>query len=294
MAAQTTLQKIFYFPLTKIVIGFALLVGAGSLAQFAGKLLVNQTPLSIEVKGGIVGIITAATVLLSYILLYRFYEKRKITELSLASFGKNALIGFSVGLLLQSLVILVIYLSGGYSVIHVIPVSFLIPAFTIALTSAITEELLIRGIVFRITEEKLGTVIALIISALLFGLLHLANHGATLFSAISIALQAGVLLAAAYIFSRNLWLPIFLHFAWNFAEGGIYGVLISGNTVRKSLITSKITGSPLLTGGQFGPENSIQATLLCLIAAIIFLWLAKKNNRFIKPYWENKTLTDRA
>ncbi len=287
MNNQITLKKIIHFPLTKIIIG--ILVVGGSVAVFGewtSRALLDKTQLTNELKNVIVGIIGVSVALLTYILLFRFYEKRQIRELSLAAFGKNALTGFLAGLILQSLVILVIYLAHGYSIIRVNPVLFLVPAFTSALTAGFVAEILIRGIIFRLMEEKLGTVIALIISALLFGLLHAGNKEATFLSVLSTTIQAGILLSAVYVFSRSLWLPIFLHFAWDFAEPGIYGGVNPGITIEKSLFTSKITGSELLTGGQFGPGNSVQAAIFCLITGLLFLWSAKRKNNFIKPYWK--------
>jgi CAAX protease family protein len=98
------------------------------------------------------------------------------------------------------------------------------------------------------------------------------------------------LLAAAFIYSKNLWLPIFLHFAWNFAEAGIYGAVISGNQITESLFTAKFSGPEILTGGAFGPENSLQATLLCLVAAIIFILIARRQGKFVKPYWKMRKI----
>src|SRR6266496_1731741 len=287
MNNQITLKKIIHFPLTKIIIG--ILVVGGSVAVFGewiSRSLLDKTQLTNELKNVIVGIIGVSVALLSYILLFRFYEKRQIREIKLAAFGKNALTGFLAGLILQSLVILVIYLAHGYSIIRVNPVSFLVPAFTSALTAGFVAEILIRGIIFRLTEEKLGTLIALIISASIFGLLHAGNKEATFLSVLSTTIQAGILLSAVYVFSRSLWLPIFLHFAWDFAEPGIYGGVNPGISIEKNLFTSKITGSELLTGGQFGPGNSIQAAIFCLITGLLFLWSAKRKNNFIKPYWK--------
>src|SRR6266542_1742372 len=236
MNNQITLKNIIHFPLTKIIIG--ILVVGGSVAvlgEWISRALLDKTQLTNELKNVIVGIIGVSVALLSYILLFRFYEKRQIRELSLAAFGKNALTGFLAGLILQSLVILVIYLAHGYSIIRVNPVSFLVLAFTSALTAGFVAEILIRGIIFRLTEEKLGTVIALIISALIFGLLHAGNKEATFLSVLSTTIQAGILLSAVYVFSRSLWLPIFLHFAWDFAEPGIYGGVNPGISIEKIL-----------------------------------------------------------
>lgn len=223
---------------------------------------------------------------LGYVVLFRFYEQRQIKELSLASFWKNALAGFFAGLILQSLLIFVLYLAGGYSIVHVNPASFLLPACSTALTAGFVAEILIRGIAFRLTEEKLGTLITLLIFALLFAIFHLNVKGVTVVSILASALQAGVLLSAAYVFTRTLWFPIFLHFAWDFANPGIYGAINPGNSIEESLITSRISGPELLTGGELGPENSVQSIIFCLAASAIFLWLAKRKNRFVKPFWQ--------
>ena len=280
-----TSKKIFYFPLTRIIIGI-LVVGCVVVAgQFGSQSLLEKIQIDKDYKDVITGVTIAVMAFASYVTLFRFYEKRQIAELKFTGFGKNAGIGFLSGFVLQSLVILIIFIGGGYSIIRVNPVSFILPGFAIALSSAIFEEILFRGIIFRLTEEKLGSTIAIIISALIFGLLHLPNKNSSIYSAVAIAIEAGVLLAASYIYSKNLWLPIFLHFAWNFAEAGIYGAVISGNVMTKSFFTSKFTGADILTGGAFGPENSIQAVLICLAAGIIFIRIARRQNKFVKPFW---------
>jgi uncharacterized protein len=283
-----TLKKIIHFPLTKIIIGILVVAGSVALVEWAGRSLLDKIQMRDDFENIIIGIIEVLIALLSYVLLFRSYEKRKVTELSLEAFWKNAVIGFLAGFILQSLLILVIYMAGDYSIMRVNPASFLLPAFTTALTAGFVAEIIIRGIIFRLTEGNLGTVIALIISVLLFVVLHSGNKGATLLSVLSTAIQAGFLLSAVYVFSRSLWLPIFLHFAWDFTEPGIYGAINPGNTLDKSLFTSEINGPELLTGGELGPENSIQSAIFCSMAGLLFLWLAKRKNNFIKTYWKNK------
>ncbi|MHB8339275.1 MAG: CPBP family intramembrane glutamic endopeptidase [Ignavibacteriaceae bacterium] len=280
------LRKFFFFPLTRIIIGIIVIGFAVAIGLFGSLAVFEKIQIGKDYKDVITNAAIAIMAFASYTILYRFYEKRQITELKLTGFTKNAGIGFLVGFILQSFVILIIYIGGGYSILRVNPASFLLPGFMIALSSGIFEEILFRGIIFRLTEEKLGSTIAIIISALIFGLMHLANKNSSIYSAVAIAIEAGVLLAASYIYSKNLWLPIFLHFAWNFAEAGIYGAVISGNTINKSLFTSKFTGPDFLTGGAFGPENSIQAVLLCLAVGIIFIWIAKRQNKIVKPFWK--------
>ncbi len=279
-------QRIFHFPVTKILIGIIVVVGIYGMSQNFLSELLKLSSISKELNNLIVGIISAILAIISYIFLYRFYEKRKITEFSKKGIVKNLTTGILLGVILQSLTILVIYLKGGYSVLSINPIIFIIPPLTMAFTSAIFEEILFRGIIFRMTEEKLGSYIALIISALIFGALHLANPNSSLSAGIGLAIQAGLLLAAAYIYSRNLWFPIALHFAWNFTQSAIFGANVSGNAISKTLITSKIEGAEWFTGGQFGPEGSIQATLFCLIATIILLILSHRKGNIIKPYWK--------
>jgi uncharacterized protein len=216
----------------------------------------------------------------------RFYEQRAVSELTTRGLGRNLLTGILLGTILQSLTIFVIYLFGGFAVVAVNPVSFLLPSLTMAFTSAIFEEILVRGIVYRILEEKLGSYIALFVSAAIFGGLHLGNPNSSIIAAVGLALQAGLFLAAAYMYTRNLWFPIAIHFAWNFTQAGIYGASVSGNAIGKSLFTTEITGSNWYTGGAFGPEGSVQATVFCLLATVGLLILILKEKNIIKPFWK--------
>jgi len=280
--------KILYLQITKIIIGLIVIGGLVSIVQIlAGKFLILSS-LDKDSKNLILGIIISILSIASYTFLYKVYEKRIITEFSRYSMLKYLVYGSLLGALLQSLTILVIYLKGGYTLVSVNPIAFIIPPLTMAFTSAIFEEIIMRGIIYRITEEKLGSYFALIISALIFGAMHLANPNSSLIAAAGLAIQAGLLLGSAYIYSRNLWFPIAIHFAWNFTQSAIFGANVSGNTVSKTLITSKINGEEWFTGGQFGPEGSIQATVFCLIATIILLMLSRKEGKIIPPYWNNK------
>jgi hypothetical protein len=285
MAKKNIGKKILHSALTKIIIGLIVCVGIIRVGQVFIKKLMEFTSIDKGLKNLIGGTFVAILIIVSYSYLFKFYEKRKITEFSKNGVVKNLTIGIILGVILQSLTILVIFLKEGYSVISINPVLFIVAPLTLAFTSAIVEETLMRGIIFRITEEKLGSYFALIISAVIFGAMHLANPHSSIIAGIGLAIQAGLLLAAAYIYSRNLWFPIAIHFAWNFTQSAIFGATVSGNAISKTLITSKIEGAQWFTGGQFGPEGSVQATLFCLIATIILLVLSHKEAKIIKPFW---------
>ena len=286
MKQITTLQKVLNFFVVKILVALSFCISIVILVQLGLSKLLALTSISKEEKILWVGIAVALLSVSTYVFLFRFYEKRNIIELSTKKLTQNLLVGISLGVGLQSLTILVIYLKGGFTVSSVNSIILVLPSFVMAFTSAIFEEILFRGIVFRITEEKLGSYWALFISALIFGAMHLANPHSSVLASLGLAIQAGLLLGAAYIYARNLWFPIAIHFAWNFMQSGIFGVSTSGNSMGKSLLTTKINGAEWFTGGLFGPEGSIQATVFCLIAAVVLILMSHRQQKIASPSWQ--------
>jgi len=285
MSNQIILKKTILFPLVKAIICVAVIVIAVLLCEQLRKYLTDQTQLNNDLRDLIIAILESSLAVTSYVLLFKFFEKRKIIELSWSTFGKYAFMGFAAGLTLQSLAVLVLYIATGYSVVKVNPLSFLLSGFSMALIAGFVAEIIIRGIIFRLIEEQTGTVVALIFTAILFVLLHTGANGATILSVTATTIQAGILISAAYVATRSLWFPIFFHFAWDFAEPAIFGSINPGITVGRTLLSSKISGPELLTGGIFGLGNSLQAVIFCSILSVIFLLLAKRKNNFIKPSW---------
>ncbi len=286
MKNKSIKQTLLLNPVVRIILGLLVCFAAFILVQNVAAKLLGLTGLDKDFRNLIKGIVASVAVIIAYTLLYRKIENREVSEISSKGIVKNLMLGTFIGVILQSLTVLVIYLNNGFHIVAVNPVSFTIIPLTVAFTVAIFEEILIRGIIFRIAEEKLGSYISLILSAIIFGALHLLNPESSLTSATCIAVEGGLLLGAAYIFSRNLWLPIAIHFAWNFMQSGIFGAITSGNEKTNSLLTTQLTGSKLITGGAFGPEGTIQATLFCLIATIIFMYLNVKRNKLKKLFWK--------
>lgn len=284
MNVKSIAQKIIQFPLTKIIIGFLVIGIAIGLGQFVTSQILGYTEINHDIQSLLNGLVTAILAIVAYRLLFKYYEKREITEFSNRRLLRHLILGFAIGAALQSLTILIIYLFADYVIVAVNPIYFIIPPLTLSFTSAIAEEILFRGVLFRIVEEKLGSYISLIISALIFGLLHLANPNSTITAAIGLAIQAGLLLGVSYMYSRNLWFPIAMHFAWNFTETAIFGAVVSGNELSKTLITSTISGTNWVTGGEFGPEGSIQATIFCLVTTAVLFFLCSKEGKIVKPY----------
>lgn len=129
---------------------------------------------------------------------------------------------------------------------------------------AFTEELLMRGYVLNNLLVSFDKYVALGISALLFSIMHVFNPELTWLGAVNIFL-AGILLGLSYIFTKNLWFPIALHFSWNFFQGPIFGFRVTGNNFYSFLLTQYQTPT-LWNGGAFGFEGSVLCSLLLLIA----------------------------
>ena len=273
-------QKILKSALVRIILGVIICLASVIIVQQLFLKLPGVSLLNADARNLGKGLLVSIVAISSYWFFYSRYENRVITELSTHQLGKKLIAGIAIGSGLQSLTILVIYVYGGFTILAVNPVSVLIIPFTVASTVAIIEEILLRGILFRITEEKWGSSIALTSSSVLFAGLHLMNPHVTFLSILCI-LGVGVLLGAAYLYYRNIWLPIAIHFAWNFTQNGIFGAITSGNEKTGSLLTTKITGPDMLTGGQFGPEGTIQAVILCSVSAVVLIRQLSKQNKLI-------------
>lgn len=134
---------------------------------------------------------------------------------------------------------------------------------------ALVEEILFRGVLFRLPERALGTRLALVVSAAIFALAHLPNEGVTLLAVVNTAL-AGLLFAAAYLATRRLWLPIGMHFAWNFVSDGLFSLPTSGHPAR-GLLQGRLAGPEWLTGGAYGLEASVVTFVVMGVASVVLL-----------------------
>lgn len=265
-------------PLARIGLGLLSCAGIVVLVRIGLKALLGHTTQAMTLA---LAVAASVLVIVVYKALYTVTEKREIEEFSTKGLGKNLLLGLAAGAVLQTLTIGVMFAAGDFVVTMVNPVTAMLPQLIMAMAAAITEETVFRGVIFRIAEERLGSAWALAISAIIFGALHFANPHSSLLAGLAIAVQAGVLLGAAYIYRRNLWCPIAMHFAWNFTQSGIFGAATSGGAPNESLLTTRFSGATALTGGDFGPEASVQATLFCLAAAVILLALSSRKGMII-------------
>ena len=203
-------------------------------------------------------------------------------------FGK----GYLVGAGLLTAVLGSLFLLGSYRVVGFGPgasLGALGHSALLFLVVGVFEEIVARGIFFRLLEQALGSWAALGLSALLFGFGHSHNPGASWLSSTAIALEAGFTLGAAYLATRSLWFVIGLHAAWNFFEGPVYGATVSGFRLP-SLLDARFPGADWLTGGAFGPEAGLPAIVLGTGLGVAFLLLAQRRRQLTTPPWLRKLL----
>lgn len=217
-----------------------------------------------------------------------FIERRAVSELAVPGMGRELGMGLLIGAGLYTGCVLVLVAMGIERIEGLNPWSFMIPAIAMALGSGVFEELLFRGVLFRSVETWFGSWAALVVSSLAFGLTHLMNPQGTMEGALFIAVEAGVLLAAAYMLTRRLWLSMGFHMAWNYTQSGIFSGIVSGNGASQGLVKSSVKGPDLLTGGNFGVESSVIALVLCTSTGIVMLLMASKRGKILPPVWRRR------
>lgn len=204
-----------------------------------------------------------------YLAYVRRVEARAACELRGPAGARELGAGLAVGAALFLAVIGVLAASGSYQLTGHGAWTVLARSFTEMVFVALIEEILFRGVLFRLPERPLGSWWALLLSAVIFALAHLPNAGITLLAVLNTAL-AGLLFAAAYLATRRLWLPIGMHFAWNFISDGVLSLPTSGNPAR-GLLQGQLSGPEWLTGGAYGLEGSAITLLVMGLATILLL-----------------------
>lgn len=278
---RSLLERIVQFPLTRFILVLAFLapvnpavMGLDRQFESAGHLV--KAP----VAAGI-----AVLLYLAYCLYARLIERRKALEVALkgapAEFGR----GFAIGGGLMIILVALLAVTGCYR-IESFNFDWSIPAISFVRlgSAAFLEELIFRLILFKLTEEALGSWVGLVVQAAVFGAMHGGNPNATLFSSAAIMVEAGVLLAAVFMVTRRIWMILGLHLAWNYTQATIFGLTVSG-TAGEGLIAPSVSGPDWLTGGAFGVEASWPAIVLCLAVGLLFLRKAVRSGQLVGPMW---------
>lgn len=222
-------------------------------------------------------------VLIAYWAFVKFYERRAATELRIAPIGIAA--GALSGALLIAIATLPLFAFGVYEVtFYRGPQSGLLGVAAVILIAAFLEEVVYRGVLFGLLEEAIGTNWALWLQSLIFSAMHLGNNSDADLHAILLNLVSGTLIGAfwTYIFiqTRNLWIVAANHAAWNYAII-LTGTPLSGidSWLSVAPFDSTYHGPFWLSGGVFGPEDSIVTIFIVIVCLAVQMRMLRNSKR---------------
>lgn len=233
----------------------------------------------------------AVAAVLAYVIVTKRIDRRTMTDAGLTpqGFFSETGIGFLIGGGVFSAIIAMMGAFGLYQTGSVNPHFKSVLPLELFLCIAVFQEVAVRGCIFQTLERCYGSGIALAASSLFFGLLHLGSPveglttGEWLVGPLFLCLETGLLFSAAYLLTRRLWLPIGLHWGWNFFETSIYGTANSGawENDPNTLLAGHVHGPFFATGGAFGPEAGVIALLVGSYAGVLLLRLAIRRGQWL-------------
>lgn len=223
----------------------------------------------------LVGYLSAAVLVLRWRKL-----PLSLLGMSLRGRGKDLLAGLGVAVLLYAVGFGTSLLMGTVEIASVewVPRD-LLGTLLFFLLVAVTEEVMLRGFVLgRMLSAGMNRFVALFLSSALFSAMHLFNPNFALLPFVNILL-AGCLLGASFLYTRNLCFPVVLHWFWNWLQGPVLGYEVSGMDSGETLLTLRLTGSDLLTGGSFGFEGSLLCTVLLVVGTLAIVGYYERRGR---------------
>ena len=276
-------RRIVDFPLVALLIALAVIrLGSEVVHALAGLATPPIPGLTPQIWSGLIAVVVLC---LLYVLVIARLGEHPRNDFRDPKALRHLLLGLVGGTVLFSVAVLIAAVMGIYRIVGLGDLSGMLSALILAaLVPAVLEEMIFRGILFRWLEEFGGSWTALLLTSALFGAAHLGNPNASLIAAVGIAFEAGVMLGAAYMLTRSLWLPMGIHAAWNFTQGEVYDIPVSGTAVH-GMLDGKLTGSPLLTGNGFGLEASPIAIGVATAAGIWLVYLSVRKGHLVQPWW---------
>jgi membrane protease YdiL (CAAX protease family) len=277
--------RVTVFLVLFFIISGMLVVGEQVLVSFIQTDQATARQIYIVVNSS--GLLITALVLGA--LAGRVFEQLPFRSIG-ASFTRGWLRHLSAGLLLGAFALVVAVVIGvaaggqrfalnlGYSGSMAISLLVGLAVFSLA---AAWEEAFFRGYIFQTLTRSGLAWLAIILTSCFFGVVHLANPNATAISASNTVLAGGVF-GIAYLKTRDLWFPWGLHLMWNWMQGSVFGIEVSGTTYMTPapLLTEFDTGPAWLTGSEYGIEGGIACTIALIgVAGAIYFMPLKPDPR---------------
>lgn len=270
------------FPLTRIVIAAASMIAVVLLLQIVASVIHFKPIAGLGML--MVVLLTTSALIATYVVYVRLIERRQASELAIKRAAPEFAVGFLLGGILFCLTMLILWLLGVATVERGVGWAAAWMQLLSALELGVLQAIFFYGILFRIVEGSLGTWLALVLAIIVVGAAHAGSPGANLISLATIGVEAGALWTSVYVYSRSLWPVIGLLTAWNFVEGGVFGVSTPGHT-ESGLLATRFHGPQILTGGVAGPEVTIVALLVCIAVAVALFVPASRKGSIINAFW---------
>jgi membrane protease YdiL (CAAX protease family) len=244
------------------LLGVLLRVGAFAFLEIAGLWLFGQLFFPVAGYFATAALSTFAAAAVANTLAIRIYERRTLADIGLGCGSALFVVGIPL-------------LAGGAELYRVpdqpLRWGSLLFVTIVLLFGAMGEEMLFRGYGFQVLVERLGPFATILPVGVIFGLAHAGNQNFSRLGLVNTILW-GILFGVAFLRSHDLWLPIGLHFAWNWTLP-LFGANLSGFSMTVTGIGLRYSSPELISGGGYGPEASI-LTSLSLVGLSYFLWKA--------------------
>jgi len=231
-------------------------------------------------------IISAVCLILTIFFALKLFDKKKMKHIGFTSIKRNysdLLYGLLFGWLSITFVFVFLLFSGNITLVG----SFTNPNFSLEILTGlimfifvgINEEMFARGYCMTVLKQTESKWVPVIVSSVIFSLMHSLNPNVSLLGFVNIFL-VGILFALMFYKTGNLWMPIGYHITWNYFQGNIYGLPVSGMSTS-GIYRSEIVNNNILNGGQFGPEAGLAVTIL-LAFSIVLIWSYKRKKTEIQ------------
>lgn len=272
-------QGIFMFPGITLLSIIEISSGEISMEIDGSSMMSNPWMILLTQGAGTVGGIAATLV------VWRAINKKYPLELGLRGQGKDLGFGLFLGAASITVIFFVLLATGNITLLNSLS-SPQITMFTFSylilfILVGFFEEMFFRGYVMKTMADRGNKRwVIYVVSALVFSIVHGANPNVSIFGLINIAL-VGLLFAYMFDVTRSLLLPIGYHITWNFFQGNVFGFPVSGTAPYGMYSVDVSDGSDMLTGGSFGLEGGILATLLIILGFVVTHFYAK--NRKEEP-----------
>lgn len=235
------------------------------------------------IQDAILAVFTLIGTIITVGIFRRNIDKESFRSMGFSTegFWADSLFGLSMGAFIIFSGFVILYINNALNfTINTFNIKYFGAGFSLFMMVSLSEELLLRAYVLNNLMKSVNHKIALLLSSVMFSIIHIFNLNFSWIGFINIFL-AGILLGLPYIYNQKLWWPIALHFSWNFFQGTIFGFNVSGHETY-SIITQTRTSDTIWNGGKFGFEGSVLSIIFQIIAIVgVWWWYSGKRNKNI-------------